>query len=149
MPTRHSREGENPEGTGWENHGNHYPIMAIMVQKLPPFAFTPCHSERSEEPPPFAPRKGARGMHTSNPRPLPRRRESRAEGTGKITAIISKSRQSFPHHGNHGSNNPNHNCRNVGSTRSRNQSPRKLPDITTIAITKPGNNDVHQAASMY
>ena len=33
-PTRHSRAGGNPEGTGWENHGNHYPIMAIMVQNL-------------------------------------------------------------------------------------------------------------------
>ena len=36
MPTRHSREGGNPEGTGWENHGNLSPIMAIMVQNLPP-----------------------------------------------------------------------------------------------------------------
>ena len=25
----------NPEGTGWENHGNLSPIMAIMVQNLP------------------------------------------------------------------------------------------------------------------
>ena len=36
MPTRHSHARENPEGKGGENHGNLYPIMAIMVQNLPP-----------------------------------------------------------------------------------------------------------------
>ena len=45
----HSRAGGNPEGTGWENHGNLSPIMAIMVQNLSPFAFTSYHSEQSEE----------------------------------------------------------------------------------------------------
>ncbi len=48
-----------------------------------PFAFTPCHSEHSEE------------SLTS----FSRRRESRGEGKGK-------SWQSFPHHGNHGSKPP-------------------------------------------
>ena len=60
---RHSREGENPKGRrGGE-------IMAIMVHHvILIMAFpvipsaTPCHSERSEESPPFAKRKGARGM---------------------------------------------------------------------------------------
>ena len=46
-----------------ENHGNHSPIMAIMVQNpYSPFAFTSCHSECSEESPPFVKRKGDRGM---------------------------------------------------------------------------------------
>ncbi len=75
-------------------------IMAIMVHPhtsfsrrresrvdgrgtSPPFAFTPCHSEHSEE------------SLTS----FPRRRESRGEGRGK-------SWQSLPHHGNHGSKPP-------------------------------------------
>ena len=66
MHTRHSRAGGNPEGTGWENHGNHFKIMAIMVQQpktlqpvISPFAFTPCHSERSEE---FPPSHNVRGL---------------------------------------------------------------------------------------
>ncbi len=35
-----------------------------------PFAFTSCHSERSEESPPFAERKGARGMLTVQQLPV-------------------------------------------------------------------------------
>ena len=85
MPTRHSRECENPEGTGWENHGNHYPIMAIMVQNLPPFAFTSCHSERSEEPPPFAKRKGPGGCTHVIP----------------AQAGIQRDVRAGQHHGNH------------------------------------------------
>ena len=54
MPTRHSRAGGNPEGTGWENHGNHYPIMAIMVQH-------PRHSGGSRNP------EGQRGVPLSLP----------------------------------------------------------------------------------
>ena len=45
-------------GKSWQSfphHGNH-------GSKPPPFAFTSCHSECSEESPPFAKRKGARGM---------------------------------------------------------------------------------------
>ncbi len=48
---RHSRAGGNPEGTGRENHDNHYPIMAIMLQNLP-----------------LRLRKGARGMPTRHSR---------------------------------------------------------------------------------
>ena len=40
--------------------------MAIMVQNpYSPFAFTSCHSECSEESPPFVKRKGDRGMPVS------------------------------------------------------------------------------------
>ena len=95
---RHSRAGGNPEGKGGENHGNHSPIMAIMVQQpksLQPvisplrihtksFRATPCHSEHSEESPPFAQRKGARGMPTRHSR-----EGENPEGTG------------WENHGNH------------------------------------------------
>ena len=49
-------------------------IMAIIPTswqswfKTSTLAFTPCHSEHSEESPPFAPRKGARGMPGSQER---------------------------------------------------------------------------------
>ena len=52
MPTRHSRAGGNPEGKGRENLGNHYPIMAIMVQH-------PRHSGGSRNP------EGQRGVPLS------------------------------------------------------------------------------------
>ncbi len=66
FPRRRESRGEG-RGKSWQSfphHGNH-------ASKPPPFAFTPCHSEhphpvipkRSEESPPFAMRKGARGMH--------------------------------------------------------------------------------------
>ena len=79
MPTRHSRAGENPERKGGENHGNLSPIMAIMVQNLPSSHSHHVIPKRSEE------------SLTS----FSRRRESRAEGTGKIMAIIPPSWQSW------------------------------------------------------
>ena len=90
-----------PSWQSWFNNLRH------SSQESPPFAFTPCHSERSEEPPPFAPRKGARGMHTSNPQSFPRRRESRGMyGRGNIMAIISKSWQSWFNNLRHSSGTP-------------------------------------------
>ena len=74
---RESRgEGKRKSWQSFPHHGNH-------GSKSPPFAFTPCHSEHSEE------------SLTS----FSRRRESRGEGKGK-------SWQSFKNHGNHGSKPP-------------------------------------------
>ncbi len=42
-------------------------IMAIISKSWQSWFNNLSHSERSEESPPFAQRKGARGMHTSNP----------------------------------------------------------------------------------
>ena len=96
---------------GRENHGNLSPIMAIMVQNLPPSHSHPviprllCHSERSEEPPPshshhVIPCPPCHSEHSEESlTSFSRRRESRVDGTGK-------SWQSFPHHGNHGSKPP-------------------------------------------
>ena len=83
----------------------------------PPFAFTPCHSEHSEESLTSFPRRREsrgdgtgkswqslphHGNHGSPPPPsFSRRRESRGDGMGKIMAIL-------PHHGNHGSKPPGH-----------------------------------------
>ncbi len=62
--SRHSRVGGNPEGKGGKNHGNHPPIMAIMVQTLHAIPNeTPCHSERSEEHPPSQTVRGQGDAH--------------------------------------------------------------------------------------
>ena len=39
-------------------------------------------------------------------------------------------------------------CRNLGSRRSRSQSPKKLSDITTRKMAKPGQNEIHHASSI-
>ena len=59
---RKSESRRKGRGKSWQSlphHGNHG-------------SNNPCHSERSEEPTPFANRKAARGMHTSNPQSLQR-----------------------------------------------------------------------------
>ena len=96
-----------------QHHGNHFNIMAIMVQSLPPSQSVRGQGDAHTS---FPRRRESRGMygrgnimaiiskswqswfkthHTS----FPRRRESRGEERGK-------SWQSFPHHGNHGSKPP-------------------------------------------
>ena len=99
--------------TTWEgavHHGNHSPIMAIMVQRVP--LWIPAYAGMTAEHPPFAERKGVRGMlcrHSGghnmphhrpgipcvslrSPRPLTLKRRGR---DGKIMAIIRPSWQSW------------------------------------------------------
>ena len=97
-------------------------------------------------PPLFASAKGGRGAKRAQGGPYP--------GTGKSGHTLQlnapKSQTTpilkiIPNLSHPSSKHPYPNCRNRGSNRSLNQSPKKLSDITVKNRAVPGITEVHQA----